>query len=175
MRKLLILLLLSGCGFFQSKTKTEILAAPAAKTLEVGDTWRYVYVPERSSRIILNAEVEAQVAAIDETSITVLVNGEAKTTLGNLPIRSTQVIPKDVLSFDTLELLRQHHGLILPNVVLEYVKLTREGCDYIKAYSITGADGLEVLAKVCAQTASIPEFEAQHLDLGLKLFFVNVK
>lgn len=175
MRKLLILLLVTGCGFFTPKTKTQILANPVAKkSIEIGDTWRYVYDSSRSSKAILDAAVTLMVTEIDEYAIFVQVDGYAKTALGTLPIRSRQEIPRSILTLQTLADLRSQIRLILPNVVLEWVGLTAEGCDKIKAYSIKGADSVEVIGKLCAQSATLPELEATVADLGLRITFVSV-
>jgi hypothetical protein len=169
MRNLLILLLLTGCGFFTPKTKTEFLGQPTAKPLEVGDKWRYVYVPERSSKAILNAEVVLTITEMTEWNIIVSIDGEAKTKLGAFPIHSKQEIPRDILNLSTLAMLRQGTRYILPGVVLEWLDLTPEACDRIKAYSIKGADGVEIIGKLCAQTAILPELEANIPDLDLRV------
>jgi hypothetical protein len=175
MRKLLILFLLTGCGFLTPKTKTEFLGQPTAKALEVGDKWRYVYVPERSSKAILDAEVTLTITEVSEWYIILDIVGEAKTKLGVLPIKSRQEIPKNILHLGTLALLRQGTRFILPGAVLEWLQLTPEGCDLIKAYSIKGADGVEIIGKLCAQTALVPELEANIPDLGLRVTLLLVQ
>jgi len=175
MRKLLILFLLTGCGFFTPKTKREFLAQPISKPLEVGDRWRYVYVPERSSKAILDAEVTITVSEITDYKVGVDVVGQAKTKLGSFPINSKQEIPRDVLNLATLATLRQGTRLILPAVVLEWLELILEGCDRIKAYSIKGADAVEIIGKLCAQTALVPELEADIPDLDLQVTFYLVQ
>jgi hypothetical protein len=175
MRKLLILFLLTGCGFFTPKTNTQFLGQPAAKPLAVGDKWRYVYVQEKSSRAILTAEVVLTITEITETTIILAIDGEAKTKLGAFPIHSKQEIPRDILHLGTLAQLRQGTRFILPGVVLEWLELTPEGCDRIKAYSIKGADAVEIIGKLCAQTAILPELEANIPDLGLRVTFFLVQ
>ena len=175
MRKLSILLaiLLVSCGLFQAKTKTEIMANEPAK-LEVGHTWRYRYISSESSRAVKDSALVVSIEAIDEENVTILIAGYVKLTLGDYPIASTQTIPKHVLTLGYLQELRQLTGAILPTVVVQWQGWTPEGCDSLKLSSIVGAEGVEITAKVCAQSLTVPTISAEVEDLGIKIAYANV-
>lgn len=175
MRKLAILLtvLLVSCGLFQSKTKTEIMANEPAK-LEVGQQWRYKYVTSESSRVVKDSEILAVVEAMDEYEVTLRLTGYVKLTVGEVPINSVQKIPREVLKLEYLEELRKLTGVILPNVVIQWLGWTTEGCDLLEANNISGAQNVKVTAKLCAQSLTIPNIWAQVEDLGIKIAYANV-
>lgn len=175
MRKAAILLtiLLTSCGLFQSKTKTEIMSDEPAK-LEVGQQWRYKYVTSESSRVVKDSEILAVVEAMDEYEVTLRLTGYVKLTVGEVPINSVQKIPREVLKVEYLEELRKLTGVILPNMVVQWKGWTGEGCDLLEANNISGAENVKVTAKLCAQSLTVPNVWAEVEDLGIKVAYANV-
>ena len=114
------------------------------------------------------------VEAMDEYEVTLRLTGYVKLTVGEVPINSVQKIPREVLKLEYLEELRKLTGVILPNVVIQWLGWTAEGCDLLEANNISGAQNVKVTAKLCAQSLTIPNIWAEVEDLGIKIAYANV-
>lgn len=169
---LLALLFICGCSFFEKKKQIKFIKQEP-QALEVGQTFQYVYVPEESSKIVIDATVYGTIVAIDEEAITVDIVGEVKTQFGSFPLKSTQVIPRELANLDTLVDLREKGTLQLPNALLTWIGVTPEGCDLVKVTNIKEADNIEIQVKFCAQTRNIPVLVAKAFG-QIKITFVLV-